>query len=393
MLPLFLIVLIDLIGFGLVIPLLPFYAERFQAAPLTITLLMAAYSFAQFLTAPLWGRLSDRIGRRPVLIASMAGAIIAYVWLGVAYSLWTLFAARLLAGAMAGNISAAFAYVADITKPSERAKGMGMIGAALGLGFIIGPAIGGTLAGPDPLNADYATPCFLAAALSAIALVSTLLILKESLSAESRARAAAKVHANPLVQFVGGLKREHVGALIVLAFCATFVFAGMEATFALWSEREFGWGPQQNGYLFGGVGLLTVSVQGGLVGTLAKRFNERALIVAGAVLFSIGLALTPLAENLVSLIGAMALLALGFAVFNPALNSLLSQRAGQDEQGLILGMGRSAAILGRVVGPAWAGMLFSGLGRDWPFLGGAVIMAVAVVIASVAVRPIDRKAP
>ena len=390
MLPLFLIVLVDLIGFGLVIPLLPFYAERFDAAPLTITLLMAAYSFAQFLTAPFWGRLSDRVGRRPVLIASMAGAIVAYVWLGVAYSLWTLFAARILAGAMAGNISAAFAYVADVTTPANRAKGMGLIGAALGLGFIIGPAIGGTLAGSDPLNADYATPCFLAAVLSTIALISTALILKESLSAETRARAAAKRYANPLVQFLGGLKREHIAALILLAFMATFVFAGMEATFALWSEREFGWGPRQNGYLFAGVGLLTVGVQGGAIGALARRFNERSLIVAGGSIFAIGLALIPLAHDLVTLVGAMALLALGFAVFNPSLNSLLSLRAGSEEQGAILGIGRSAAILGRVVGPAWAGILFAGIGRDWPFLGGAIVMAAAVVVTIVAVKAADR---
>ncbi|MEP1029729.1 MAG: MFS transporter, partial [Alphaproteobacteria bacterium] len=191
MLAIFLIVVVDLIGFGIIIPLLPFYGEHFQADPQTVGLLMATYSLAQFISAPLWGRLSDHAGRRPVLLLSLAGAAAAYVWLAFADALWMLFMARALGGLMAGNISAAFAYMADITTKENRAKGMGLIGAAFGIGFILGPAIGGILAGPDPLTADYRSPALAAAGLSLFALLLGIVRLPESLSVEVRARAAA----------------------------------------------------------------------------------------------------------------------------------------------------------------------------------------------------------
>ncbi len=167
---LFLIVFVDLVGFGLVIPLLPFYAVRFAASPQEVTALLAVYSLAQLVTAPLWGRLSDRIGRRPILLASLTASVLAYLWLGGATALWMLFAARAFSGACAGNIAAAQAYIADVTAPEERARGMGLIGAAFGLGFIIGPALGGLIAGNDPATADVATPAWIAAGLSTLAL-------------------------------------------------------------------------------------------------------------------------------------------------------------------------------------------------------------------------------
>src|SRR5580700_89560 len=174
---LFLIVFVDLVGFGLIIPLLPFYAERFGASPQQVTILMAVYSLMAMLAAPVWGRLSDRIGRRPVLMASMLAAALAYLWLGLASALWMLFAARAFAGACAGNIAAAQAYIADVTPPERRARGMGMIGAAFGLGFIIGPALGGALAGNDLATADLRTPGLIAAALSAIACLGVIVLL------------------------------------------------------------------------------------------------------------------------------------------------------------------------------------------------------------------------
>src|ERR1700720_1915013 len=185
---LFLIVLIDLIGFGLVIPLLPFYAERFAASPQEVTALMAVFSLMSMLTSPFWGRLSDRVGRRPVLMISMGAAALAYLWMGFADALWMLFAARALAGACAGNIAAAQAYIADVTPPEKRARGMGMIGAAFGLGFIIGPALGGVLAGNEVATADLETPGLIAAGLSAIAFLGVVLLLPESLPAAVRER-------------------------------------------------------------------------------------------------------------------------------------------------------------------------------------------------------------
>src|SRR5438105_3062637 len=179
---LFLIVFVDLVGFGLVIPLMPFYAERFAATPLQMTLLFATYSLMAMITAPLWGRLSDRVGRRPVLMASMAAAALAYLGLAFATGLWMLFAARAFAGACAGNIAAAQAYIADSTAPEQRAKGMGMIGAAFGLGFIIGPVLGGTIAGNDLATADLETPGLIAAGLSAAGFLGVILLLPESLA-------------------------------------------------------------------------------------------------------------------------------------------------------------------------------------------------------------------
>ncbi len=382
---LFLIVVIDLIGFGIIIPLLPFYAERFQATPDIVALLMATYSFTQFLSTPVWGRASDRLGRRPILLLSLAGAVASYVWLAFADGLWVLFAARALGGVMAGNISAAFAYVADITTPKDRAKGMGLVGAAFGLGFIIGPALGGILAGPDPATADYRTPALVAAGLSLTALVLALIILKESLSPEIRARLAGQPVQSRLALFIEVLGRREVGLLIAITFLATFVFAGMEAVFALWSERTMGWGPEQNGYLFAFVGVLGAVVQGGLIGRLARRFGEANLIVQGAVALTIGLIVLPFADTLAVLLPAMVFLVYGFSISSPSLNSLISRQSGEHEQGKVLGVARSASTLARVAGPAWAGFLFTALGKNWPFFGGAAVM-IGVVLLGLRVR-------
>ena len=386
MLPLFLIVVTDLIGFGIIIPLLPFYAEHFEATPATVGLLMATYSLTQFIAAPMWGRLSDRVGRRPVLLLSLGGAVFCYLWLAFAYELWVLFAARALGGFMAGNISAAFAYVADTTTPANRAKGMGLIGAAFGLGFVAGPAIGGILAGPDPANADFQSPALAAAGLSLLALILAVFLLRESLSAEIRARIAAQPRHQRWTRFKEALGRPNVGLLIAATFLATFVFAGMEATFAMWTERRFGWGPEQNGYVFALVGILGAAIQGGLMGRLARRFGEARLIVQGALALGVGLALLPFVDSLPMLLLAMVVAAYGFSVTTPALNSLISLQVGDDEQGGVLGVGRSAATMARVMGPAWAGFLFGSLGPDWPFFAGAAVMAATLFLGLRIVR-------
>jgi DHA1 family tetracycline resistance protein-like MFS transporter len=389
---LFFIVFIDLVGFGIIIPRLPFYGEFHQATPATVGLLMATYSFTQFLAAPFWGRLSDRIGRRPVLLISLAGTATAYVWLGLAESLWMLFAARAVGGFMAGNISTAFAYVADVTSRQDRAKGMGMIGAAFGLGFIAGPAIGGLLAGPDPVHADFHTPAFAAAAMSTAALLVALVTLKESLAADIRRRLAETPRQARLAMFRQALRRPTVGLLIVLTFLATFVFAGLESTFAMWSRRQFGWGPEQNGYLFAFVGLLSAVIQGGLIGPLARRFGEARLIVQGAAALAVGVLLIPFSHGLPLLLVAMVVAGYGFSIVSPALTSLISLQVGDDEQGGIMGVTRSAATMARFLGPAWAGLLFETLGRDWPYFGGALVMAVVVGLSLHALKALDRPA-
>ena len=382
MLILFLIVFVDLVGFGIIIPLLPFYGEHFMASPFTVAMMMATYSLGQFIAAPFWGRLSDTIGRRPVLIISLFGAVLSYVWLGFASTLWMLFAARAVGGLMAGNISTAFAYIADVTTPENRAKGMGLVGAAFGLGFIAGPAIGGILAGPDPLTADFQTPAFVAAGMSFLAFVLTVALLKESLPAEVRAKRTVHPRQNRFKQFKAVLtKPSGVSMLIILSFLATFVFAGMETTFAMWSRRQFGWGPEQNGYLFAFIGVIAAALQGGAVGRLTKRFGEGNLIVQGAVALALGMLMIPFSNSVEWLIAAMVIVAYGFSVINPALNSLISLRTDAAKQGQIMGVARSATTLSRVIGPAWAGVLFAQLGMDWPYYAGTVMMLVVAALA------------
>jgi len=378
---LFLVVVIDLIGFGIIIPLLPFFAEHFQASPFEVGLLMAIYSLTQFVAAPFWGRLSDQIGRRPVLLVSLAGAVLAYLWLGVAEELWALFAARAVGGFMAGNISAAFAYVADITTRETRAKGMGMVGAAFALGFTIGPAIGGILAGSDPINADFQSPAFAAAGLSGFALILGFFTLKESLSDEVRNRIANKPKDTRTKQFRLALKKPNIRVLLLLSFLAVFAFAGIEATFALWSRRQYGWGPEQNGYLFALIGLSGALLQGGLIGHMTKRFGEAKLIIQGSIALALGIGLIPFATEIWMLIIIMLIAVYGFSVISPSLNSLISLQTGEEDQGVMMGVARSATTLARVGGPAWAGTLFSVFGMDWPYFGGACIMVVVIVIS------------
>jgi DHA1 family tetracycline resistance protein-like MFS transporter len=376
----FLTVFVDLVGFGIIVPLLPFYAEHFHASPETVTLLMAIYSLMQFFSAPLWGALSDRHGRKPVLLVSLAGIGLSYLWLAFADSLWALFAARALAGIMAGNIAAAQAYIADVTPPEKRAQGMGLIGAAFGLGFILGPAIGGLLGGTDPAAPRFLGPGLAAAGLSFLALIFAVVALKESLDPALRTVAGHR----PLSRFsalAAGLGDPQLRLTVILLFLMTFVFAGMESTFALWSERSFGWGPAQNGYVFAYTGVLAALVQGGLIRRLAARFGESRLVLQGAIALGLGLLAIPFVHSLVPLLVAMALLAYGAGVSNPALTSLISLRSPDEARGATLGISQAATSLARILGPALAGLAFVGFGRGGPFLAGALVMLGVLLLA------------
>lgn len=373
---LFLIVFIDLVGFGLVIPLLPFYAARFGASPEAVTILLTIYSLVSMVTAPLWGRLSDRIGRRPVLIVSTLASALAYLWLGFAGSLWMLYAARALAGACAGNIAAAQAYIADVTTSENRARGMGMIGAAFGLGFIIGPALGGAVAGNNLATADLKTPMLIACGLSLVAAIGVVTILRESLGPDARTRRRR----GRIETIRAALARPVLARLLLVFFLATLAFSGMEATFALWAMRQFSWGPAQVGYIFTYVGLLLALMQGGGIGPLTKRFGEERLLLGGLGLIALGLLVLPGAAAFAPLVVSMTLLAFGMGAMQPSLNSLISRRAETDEQGEVLGVAQSVSALSRVIGPAIAGLLFAGLGPTSPFWWGAVLVVLAFVI-------------
>jgi DHA1 family tetracycline resistance protein-like MFS transporter len=374
---LFLIVFVDLGGFGLIIPLLPFYAERFGASPQLVTILMAVFSLMSMISAPLWGRISDRIGRRPVLMASMLAAAFAYLWMGFASELWMLFAARAFAGLCAGNIAAAQAYIADVTPPEKRARGMGMIGAAFGLGFIIGPALGGLVAGNEIGSADLQTPGLIAAGLSAAAFLGVVLLLPESLPAAVRARPSRSRRA--ILQSV--LRRPVLARLLAVFFIVILAFAGMESTFAMWAMRQYGWGPAQIGYVFTYVGLLSAIMQGGLIGPLTRRFGEERLMQSGLALIALGLLLLPFARALLPLGIALTAQAVGMGAMQPSLNSLISRRAGVEEQGEVMGLAQSVGSLSRVLGPVIAGALFEAFGRNSPYLWGAALVGGALLLS------------
>ena len=372
---LFLIVFTDLVGFGLVIPLLPFYAQRFAASPLQMTALFATYSLMSMLAAPLWGRLSDSAGRRPVLMISMAAAALAYVWLSFADQLWMVFAARAFAGICAGNIAAAQAYIGDVTTPEKRAKGMGLIGAAFGLGFIIGPVVGGVLAGDDPARADLSTPALIAAALSTAALLGVVLLLPES-----RTAAQPLPHIGRVAALRAALSRPALMPLLIVFFLVILAFSGMETTFAWWAMGQFGWGPRPVGLVLFYVGLLSATMQGGLIGPLTRRFGEERLMLAGLGLIALGLLAMALARALPGLLVALTALALGMGAMQPSINSLISRRAGAERQGEVMGVAQSVGSLARVLGPLIAGALFTGFGRGSPFIWGALLVAGALAV-------------
>jgi DHA1 family tetracycline resistance protein-like MFS transporter len=382
---LFVIVVVNLIGFGIVIPLLPFYGQHYGASPDQVALLLAIYSATQFVTSPLWGWASDRYGRRPILIASLAGTVLSYLWLAYASDLTHLFLSRALAGIMAGSISGAFAYMADITDDTNRSRGMGMIGAAFGLGFIAGPAIGGLLAGGDPATTDYRLPAFAAVAFSGLALILCAALLKESLPAD--VRRARSEQTGPRIGYRDTLAMPRVRLILVLTFIATFAFAGLEAVFALWTERTYGWGVMQNGYVFAFLGVISAILQGGLIGRLSKRFGDAGLVRQGLLTLAIGLAAIPFATNLPLLLIALCIATYGFSVCTPALNGLLTIAAPTTATGGVIGVGRSASTLARAAGPAFAGYIFTLFGKDWPFFTGAIILVIVLLLSRGLGRP------
>ncbi len=378
---LFLTVFIDLLGFGIILPILPLYAEQFGAKPNEATLLIAIYSLMQFLFAPLWGSLSDRYGRRPILLLTLLGSVIAYIGLGFANSLWILFIARSLAGIMSGNIATAQAYIADITTPANRSRGMGIIGAAFGLGFILGPAIGGLLIGTDSDNANFHLPSLFAAGLSLLALLCALILLPESLNSETKAKIPDHRYRQRRLNLLHLSQRPQFCVLVGIYFLVTFAVAAMDSTLALWSKQQLNWGPQQTSYLFAFMGIVSTIIQGGLIGFLKKHFGEIKLLTLGILGLGLGLLLIGFSQSLILLLVATALVAWGISVSQPILNSLISQMTAPEEQGQILGIASSCSALARISGPTWAGASFMKFGSSAPFLSGFLVMLVALTLS------------
>lgn len=368
----FLTVFIDLVGFGIIIPVLPTYAEKFGADPVMVGLLLASYSLMQFFFTPFWGRLSDKVGRRPILLTSLVASAIGYLIWGFAASLPMLFLSRLVAGFGNANLAVAQAYISDVTTEENRAKGMGLIGAAFGLGFVLGPAIGG-LASPFGLN----TIGYLAAACSIIDLVLTFFMLPEP---EKRSKAAHERYSVEPNFYLKTLSNDKLKASLLIFFISTFAFANMEATLVLLTEKQFHFTAQQNAWMFFFIGIVMVFVQGGLIGRLSKRFGEKKLIVAGSVLVAAGLFLTPATTEVPVLYAALSLLAIGSGINTPSNQSMLSKLSDKGQVGGIMGVGQSLATLGRIIGPIAGGYAFGHLGLGAPYVIGGVAMLVVAIL-------------
>ena len=376
----FMTVFIDLIGFGIIIPLLPFYAETYGATALTVGLLSTSFSFMQFVFAPFWGRLSDRIGRRPVILIGLFGSFLSYLLFGMAHSLVVLFVARICAGVAGANIATAQAYIADVTTPENRAKGMGLVGAAFGLGFIFGPAIGGFLS-----RYGYQAPSFFASALSLANFTAAWFVLPESRTAVS----VDRPRMSRLEALRAAATRPGLPSLLLIYFLVIAAFSSFEATFALFSERRFGFGATTVGYIFAFSGVVLVIVQGGLVGRAAKRFGEHRIVPVAILFLAAGLASIAWSHVLTMLLLSIALLSIGMGFNSPSITSLISRRSRADEQGGILGVSQSMASLARILGPAAGGFVYDRFGPVTPYLtaSGLMVVACALSLATVARTP------
>jgi DHA1 family tetracycline resistance protein-like MFS transporter len=377
----FLVVFIDLLGFGIVIPLLPsFSQDMLQMREGTIGLVAGIFSLMQFLFSPLWGRLSDIYGRKPIIIFSLSGNVLSYFALGLVFSgvfksILVLFLARAMAGFFSANIGAAMAYISDVTDTKDRSKGMGIIGAAFGLGFVFGPFIGGILA----QNFGYGVPVFLASLLSFTALIFAVAILEESLPEQFRHQKASSVIRIGVgtKKMIEALKHPHIGFLIILYFIITFSVANTYATFQIFAESKdgFSYNVEKISYLFAYMGLIGAIVQGGLIRQLVKYFDERKLLITGNLLMAVGLGAVPYSHhNLLFLLVSLFLLSVGNGLNQPITLSFVSKFSNPDEQGGILGINQSLSSLARFLGPSWGGYVYEFVGFAFPFLTGGIFM-------------------
>ncbi len=384
----FLTVFLDLLGFGLVLPFLAEEArDGFHTSAFVGTLLAAVYSLMQFLFVPVWGRLSDRIGRRPVIVVSVAATFVGMAGLGIALG-WSnsvvwLFVARIWSGIATANLGTASAYIADVTAPEDRARGMGLIGMAFGLGFILGPGIGGALSDITINGRHGPLACFAAAALSVVNFVWVQVGLPESLPKEKRTVSARRLVPLDVRAAREAFARPGVALCVLVNFLIVLSFTNLDQTFRFYNKDVFQMSPVETGLVLAGVGVMAALVQGGMIRPLSKRFGEVPLIVTGVSLQAIafaGIAWAP-SVGVKALFAAMALLAVGNGLTQPSTSAYVSKRADPAAQGNTLGTNQSAASLARTFGPALGGWLYGEVGPRSPYVVAAAGMAVALVFA------------
>jgi DHA1 family tetracycline resistance protein-like MFS transporter len=356
LLVIFVTVFIDLVGFGIVIPVLPYYAEgtKFGATPREVGLLFASYSVMQLIFSPVLGRLSDKYGRRPILIISLLGTCLGFLILGLATTLVMLFIGRIIDGISGGNISTAQAYIADVTTKENRAKGMGLIGAAFGLGFVFGPAIGGILS-----RWGTNVPFLFAGSLAFANVILLYFTLPETVTRDHPARVSA-ASGRGWKQVIEALRQPQLGFVLIIYFLSIVAFSIMTTVFALFMMFRLGYDPWHSGWIFAFVGIISAGVQGGLIGKLVKRFGEPNLIIFGGLLFTVSLFASPFVNPSIGLLGLLsvgALSSIGNALAGPSLTSLASKSASAAQQGSVLGVMQSVASLARAVGPSIAAVI------------------------------------
>lgn len=380
------VVLVGMTGFGVFLPIFPFLALDLGATPTATTIAMGAYSLGQLIASPFWGRLSDRVGRKPILIIGLIGGAISYLLLSRAENVETLGAARLFGGLMAGNVGAAFAAAADLADDRTRARNMGLLGAAVGLAFIAGPALGALLiGGGDADRADFERICLISASFAAAAALLALIFFRET-------RNAAALDSAPRARRIAMLiSRPALARFVAVMFFVITAQALMETTFGLWADVELNWGPREVGWTLAALGLGAVLLQGGGAGRAARMLGERLMLLIGLVLCAAGFGGLAVTHELGTLIASMTALTLGLGLSTPALNALIAEQAGETERGAVMGLAQSASALGRVAGPLGAGAIFDVWGSAAPFVAGAIVVLAALFVALG--EPVARQAP
>ncbi len=371
------VMFINTMGFGIVVPLLPFYGQSFHAQPYQIALIFSAYSLGSFFGEPFWGRLSDRIGRKPILISTLMANCACYGALAFAPNIYLAFLIRLLGGMAAGNNSVVQGYIADVTPPDQRAGRMSKLGAAYNMGFILGPFAGGMLAKPSAGPLGFQIPLLVASGLAACAALGVFLVVKES-----RVRGAAR-GPQPSRWAMMGFAARHpvIGRLILLTFFVGFAFTGIESTFGLWAQHRFAWGPRNVSWCFGIAGIVSAPTQFFLTGALSRKFGEATMLAVGMVGTVVAMGLQPFSHGDWTTIALLALTALSSSVAFPNATALMSRSADEDNQGQIMGLNNAAGAFARVAGPFTAGLAFAGINANAPFWIGAAIVAPAILLA------------
>jgi len=375
-------VFLDLLGIGLIFPIGPFYASAFGASPFDVGLLFAIFSVAQFLTIPILGSLSDRYGRRPVLLIGIAGEAVGYVLFGAATSLTMLYFSRLVAGASSGNIGAAQAYIADISTPRERTRSFGLLGAAVSVGFLFGPALGGFLG-----QYDLRLPAFAAAGLVVVNFITALVWLPESLPVELRTSRSLIAGLNPFAVLATLFRRPLLRSPLIATFLCNLAFSGYLTSFALFTNERFDWGPQQVAIVLVVQSMISILVQTFGVRQISSVLPDTTILVFGIGANLLGFLVIAVAPTPAFLYVVSApLQAIGSALWRPSLSSLITKLVSNREQGLANGGSQAASALATIVGPLGAGLLFERVGITAPFLAGGLMFALAAATIEIAVR-------